>query len=171
MQSWISSFFPPEVFLSAVELVISSASSLKVLLKEFRKSCCFPPSPPCVCIFWAWGRGWGSGWFTLQPKKISHPSPWILLAAKRSEDVFLLVIGFIFAIQNAKKNCCWWQCTQNKVCRFSTNDGKSHYRPVVSVQSVSGSIGGSPTACCVRASQEEVQDWALKAGGVSGSDG
>lgn len=37
----LNSFFPLEVFLNAVELIISSASSLKVLLKEFGKSCFF----------------------------------------------------------------------------------------------------------------------------------
>lgn len=57
------------------------------------------------------------------------------------------------------------------MCKFSTNHGKSHHRPVASVQSISGSSGDGPTACCVRASQEEVVDWALKAGGASGSNG
>lgn len=171
MQSWISSFFPPEVFLSAVELVISSASSLKVLLKEFRKSFCFPPS--CLCLYLPGCEaevGVLVGLLCSQRRSLIQAHEYCL-QLKGLKMSSLLVIGFIFAIQNAKKNCCWWQCTQNKVCRFSTNDGKSHYRPVVSVQSVSGSIGGSPTACCVRASQEEVQDWALKAGGASGSDG
>ena len=101
------SFFSLEVFLSAFELIISSASSsLKVLLKEFRKSCCFFffLSRVSVVIFTqVRSRGWVLVGLHCSQKRSLIQTHLVLLAAKGLKMSSLLIIGFIFAIQTAEK--------------------------------------------------------------------